>query len=246
MAQGELGIETNTNKVKAGDGSTAWSSLTYLIDVGDYLTASSTTTMTNKTLSGGVLAGVTTTASGNLVVDPATQIVEVKGDGSSVEGQIKLNCHANSHGQTLKSQPHSVNATNTMLLPEGANSTLVSKVSVDTLTNKTLQGYAETTNAIGNATGAKTIDLTLGNSVTATTTGGTTWTFSGAAAADELSAFSLKLVNGGSATQTWPASVDWPAATAPTLTTSGTDVLVFITCDGGTTWYGFVAGLALA
>jgi len=246
MAQGELGIETNTNKVKAGDGSTAWSSLTYLIDAGDYLTASSTTTMTNKTLSGGVLAGVTTTASGNLVVDPATQIVEVKGDGSSVEGQIKLNCHANSHGQTLKSQPHSVNATNTMLLPEGANSTLVSKVSVDTLTNKTLQGYAETTNAIGNATGSKTIDLTLGNSVTATTTAATTWTFSNPAAADELSAFSLKLVNGGSATQTWPASVDWPAATAPTLTTSGTDVLVFITCDGGTTWYGFVAGLALA
>lgn len=245
MAQGELGIETNTNKVKAGDGSTAWSSLTYLIDAGDYLTATSTTTMTNKTLSAGVLAGVTTTASGDMELDPATRTVVVKGGGSD-EGSIKLNCAANSHGQTITAQPHSENVTNEMLLPKGANSTLVSKVSVDTLTNKTLQGYAETTNAIGNATGAKTIDLTLGNSVTATTTGGTTWTFSGAAAADELSAFSIKLVNGGSATQTWPTSVDWPAATAPTLTTSGTDVLVFITCDGGTTWYGFVAGLALA
>jgi hypothetical protein len=210
------------------------------------VTLTGTQTLTNKTLTSVVLGGTTSTASGNLVVDPATQIVEVKGDGSSVEGQIKLNCHVNSHGQTLKAQPHSASATNTMLLPQGANSTLVSKVSVDTLTNKTLQGYAEITNALGNATGAKTIDLALGNSVTATTTGGTTWTFSGAAAADELSAFSIKLVNGGSATQTWPTSVDWPAATAPTLTTSGTDVLVFITCDGGTTWYGFVAGLALA
>jgi len=220
--------------------------LSDIITPTNIVTATSTTTMTNKTLSSGILAGITTTTSGNLTVDPATQIVEVKGDGSSVEGQIKLNCHANSHGQTLKAQPHSASVTNTMLLPAGANSTLVSLVSADTLTNKTLQGYAEITNAIGNATGAKTIDLTLGNSVTATTTGATTWTFSNPAASDELSSFSIKLVNGGSATQTWPASVDWPAATAPTLTASGTDVLVFITCDGGTTWYGFVAGLALA
>ena len=115
-----------------------------------------------------------------------------------------------------------------------------------TVSRVNLKDYGEVTNAIGNATGSKTIDLTAGNSVTATTTGATTWTFSNPTASDELCGFVLKLVNGGSATQTWPGSVDWPAATAPTLTTSGTDVLVFITCDGGTTWYGFTAGLALA
>jgi hypothetical protein len=115
-----------------------------------------------------------------------------------------------------------------------------------TVSRVNLKDYGEVTNAIGNATGNKTIDLTAGNSVTATTTGATTWTFSNPTASDELCGFVLKLVNGGSATQTWPNSVDWPAATAPTLTTSGTDVLVFITCDGGTTWYGFTAGLALA
>jgi len=220
--------------------------LSDIITPTNIVTATGTITMTNKTLTSPVLGGTTTTASGNMIVSPATQIVEVKGDGSSVEGQIRLNCHANTHGQTVKAQPHSASVTNTMLLPAGANSTLVSLVSSDTLKNKTLQGYAEITNAIGNATGAKTIDLTLGNSVTATTTGATTWTFSNPAASDELSSFSIKLINGGSATQTWPTTVDWPSATAPTLTTSGTDVLVFITCDGGTTWYGFVAGLALA
>ena len=109
-----------------------------------------------------------------------------------------------------------------------------------------LKDYGEITNAIGNATGAKTIDMTLGNSVTATTTGATTWTFTNPTATDELCGFTIKLINGGSAAQNWPASVDWPSATAPTLTASGTDVLVFITCDGGTTWYGFVAGLALS
>lgn len=144
---------------------------------------------------------------------------------------------------------------------------LVTADSTDTFTNKTLgattlsgaltgadqtvsainlKDYGEITNALGNATGAVTVDLTAGNSVTATTTGATTWTFSNPTASDELCGFTLKLVNGGSATQTWPSSVDWVAATAPTLTASGTDVLVFMTCDGGTTWYGFVAGLALA
>jgi hypothetical protein len=110
-----------------------------------------------------------------------------------------------------------------------------------------LKDYGEITNALGSVTGATSIDLTDGNSVTATVTGAVTWTFSNPTASDELCGFTLKLVDGGSAAQTWPASVDWPAATAPTLTASGTDVLVFhYTVDGGTTWYGFVAGLALA
>ncbi len=39
----------------------------------------------------------------------------------------------------------------------------------------------------------------------------------------------------------WPASVDWAGGTAPTLTTSGTDILVFSTIDGGTIWHGMVA-----
>ena len=109
-----------------------------------------------------------------------------------------------------------------------------------------LKDYGEITNALGSVTGATSIDLTDGNSVTATVTGAVTWTFSNPTASDEMCGFSLKLINGGSAAQTWPASVDWPSATAPTLTASGTDVLVFFTVDGGTTWYGFVAGLALA
>ena len=79
-----------------------------------------------------------TNASGNLLVTSATNITEFRGNGSSVEGQIKLNCHANTHGQTIKPQPHSAGITNTMLLPTGANSTLVSLVSADTLTNKTI------------------------------------------------------------------------------------------------------------
>jgi len=70
-----------------------------------------------------------------------TGVVVIKGntDNSGTNAAaIKLNCSANSHGQTLKAQPHSAGITNTMLLPIGSDSTLVSLISADTLTNKTL------------------------------------------------------------------------------------------------------------
>jgi len=58
--------------------------------------------------------------------------------GNTTSGTIQFNCESNSHGQIIRAQPHSASATNIMLLPEGADSTLVSLVSADTLTNKTL------------------------------------------------------------------------------------------------------------
>ena len=132
----------------------AGNALEYASDAGGDVTLNGVQTLTNKTLTSVVLGGTTSTASGNMIVSPATQIVEVKGDGSSVEGQIKLNCHANTHGQTVKAQPHSATVTNTMLLPKGANSTLVSEVGAATLTNKVISGATNTltvdgTNAVG-------------------------------------------------------------------------------------------------
>jgi hypothetical protein len=52
LALGEMGAETDTSKIKLGDGVTAWASVPYLIDAGDYLTATSTNTLTNKTITG--------------------------------------------------------------------------------------------------------------------------------------------------------------------------------------------------
>src|SRR6056300_693466 len=86
----------------------------------------------------GNLTGNVSTSSGNLQLTAATQIVEVRGDGSATEGAIVLNCETNAHGQTIKPQPHSAAVTNELLLPAGANSTLVSEVATQTLTNKTL------------------------------------------------------------------------------------------------------------
>jgi len=108
--------------------------------------------------------------------------------------------------------------------------------------------YAEAVNAIGSiGGGTQDIDLTLGNVVSGTVdTSTTTFTFSNPPATGRAGSFTLFLTNGGSQTVNWPASVDWASGTAPTLTTSGVDILTFTTIDAGTTWYGFVAGLAMS
>ena len=105
--------------------------------------------------------------------------------------------------------------------------------------------YSEDVNAIGSTGGGtQDIDLTLGNVVTATVdTSANTFTFSNPPASGKAGSFTLILTNGGSQTVNFPASVDWAGGTAPTLTTSGVDVLTFTTVDGGTIYYGFAAGL---
>lgn len=98
--------------------------------------------VTNSASSTAFLQGPLLTATGddsnidlNLIAK-GTGVIAVRGNSAS--GAVQLNCESNSHGQILQGQPHSAGVTNTMLLPQGGNSTLVSLVSVDVLTNKTL------------------------------------------------------------------------------------------------------------
>ena len=80
---------------------------------------------------------IVTTSNATLDLAPnGTGTVVVRGNTNS--GAIVFNCESNSHGQKVYGQPHSAAVTNTLMLPAGANSTLVSLVSTDTLTNKTL------------------------------------------------------------------------------------------------------------
>ena len=104
--------------------------------------------------------------------------------------------------------------------------------------------YAETVNVLGDlGGGTDTIDLTLGNVVTATVSTGTqTFTFTNPSPTGKACSFTLTLTNGGSQTVNWPGSVDWAGGSAPSLTSSGIDVLTFTTVDAGTTWYGFASG----
>lgn len=81
---------------------------------------------------------IVTTSNADLELAPnGTGKVVVKGNNN--QGAIKLNCEANSHGQTIIAAPHSESANNTLTLPStGGDARLVSATSTATLTNKTL------------------------------------------------------------------------------------------------------------
>lgn len=96
------------------------------------------------------------------------------------------------------------------------------------------------------ATTANTaIDLANGNVQVLTLNASTTISLSGATNATACSiSLYLKQDATGSRTITWPASVKWPSGAAPVLSTGATkiDLVVLETVDGGTTWYGSLAG----
>jgi len=114
-----------------------------------------------------------------------------------------------------------------------------------TVTAINLKDYGLITVAKGDTSGANIeCDLNDGNSFSAIiSTDAVTFTFVDPTASDECCSFILFLTNGGSQTVNWPGSVDWEGGTAPTLTTSGLDILVFVTIDGGTIWHGIATSL---
>ena len=175
LAQGELALETDTLKLKAGDGTTAWTSLAYY------------------TLGTAGFLATSTIGSTVQAFDADTSKLDVAETRS-------------------------------------ASSNFADNV----LQRPVLKDYGETKVAMA----AHAVDLELGNVFTYTLSGGQTVTFTNPPASGTAGSFTMIITNGGSATLTWPSSVDWPAATAPTLTASGVDVLFFTTLDGGTTWYG--------
>jgi len=111
--------------------------------------------------------------------------------------------------------------------------------------------YNESYVAVTSSGAATTVNCETGNSFSHVLTEATTFTFSNPPASGTAYTMSIEIIQDAGAsgfTVTWPASVDWPAATAPTLTAtaSAKDIFVFTTRDGGTNWYGFTAGQALA
>ena len=208
LAQGELGIETDTLKVKAGTGSTAWTSLGYLVDTGGYAAYSDTTANFTGTLQNG---------GSNVVVD--TDI------GATV--------------QAFDADTTKNDVANTFTANQAVSAELIATA------------YNETFAAVTSSSNATTVNCEAGNVFSHTLTEATTFTFSNPPASGTAFGFTLKIVQDASASGfavTWPAAVDWAAATAPTLTAtaSAVDVFVFFTHNGGTTWYGFTAGQALA
>ena len=80
---------------------------------------------------------IVTTSNADIDLAPnGTGKVVVKGNDNP--GTIVFNCESNSHGQTVKSQPHSASVTNVLTLPPGGDQEIVGTTATQTLTNKTM------------------------------------------------------------------------------------------------------------
>ena len=90
----------------------------------------------------------------------------------------------------------------------------------------------------------QTLDLSTGHTFSITPTEALDILFTNPPASGKAIGFSVE-INGDGSAITWPSSVKWPSGVAPTATASK-EVYAFVTTDGGTSYYGKLAGSDIA
>ena len=201
---------------------------------------------------------IVSVSNGNILLTPnGTGVVRIDGTNgidmesgsigiknSGAVSNIKLYCESsNAHYVQVQSPAHSDYSGNvTLTLP-----TVTGKIVGTDANNVTLLpgGTAGVSTAITSSSNAATINLRLGDSFTHTLSENVTYTFSNPPASGKLAVFILKVVQDSSArTITWPGTVDWAGASAPTLSSGSgdVDIFVFLTVDGGSNYYGITVG----
>lgn len=122
----------------------------------------------------------------------------------------------------------------------------VQRVLIDSNGATTVSKALLETRVAGGTGGSYAVDLSLGNYFTRTFNGNATITVSNVPSAGTVASFVFDITNAGAYTITWMTGIKWPYGLSPTLTSSGRDVLVFFTHDGGTTWNGFPSGINMS
>jgi len=220
-------------------------------DIGDTYGPGSSTDMAIARFDGG---GGKTLQNSNMTISDDPPVVKI-GDGAAEDTMITFDGNAADFRIGLD------DGNDTLEIGGGTAHGTAAGIAMDVNGDMTLGGYiacadeqirrpefidyAEAINALGDTGGGTdAIDISAGNVVSATVSTGTqTFTFTNPSATGKACSFTLFLTNGGSQTVNWPAAVDWAGGDAPSLTSSGVDVLTFTTIDAGTIWYGFAAGL---
>ena len=267
-AVGEITVDTDKNTAVVHDGSTAGGHplATSLADLGVTASAADLNT-TDVTTLGTVEASKVVTADANGDVTFPDGEKAIFGTSSDLQlfhdgtqsvladvgtGPFKIRAsdlQFNNAGDSAQ-MIQAVDAGAVTLFHNGSSRFATTSVGADVTGEFIADSYNETYAAVTSSTNATTVNCEAGNAFSHTLTENTTFTFSNPPASGTAYSFSIEIIQDASAsgfTVTWPASVDWPSATAPTLTAtaSAKDVFIFTTRDAGVTWYGFTAGQAL-
>ena len=209
-------------------------SMTQAATNADITYATSTNTLSATTFSGAFSGNVTGNVSGtaggltgtpNIIVGSVTGTTGSFSGSVSVGGTITYEDVANVDSVGLITARTGVRVNAGGLVVTAGISTLGAGVSVT-------GPYKENITAMG----ALEVDCSQGNYFTKTIAGNSTFTFANVPTGCAY-AFTLELTH-SSGTVSWPASVKFPADTAPTLTAGKTHLFMFITDDGGTRFRG--------
>ena len=207
---------------------------------------------------GNTLTKASLTAGSGVTITPGAGSIQIAFTGPGSGSVTSVDVSGGTTGLTTSGGPVTASGTITLagtlaVANGGTGQTTLAAASIatytgtETLTNKTIEagtftnGYTEEV-FTGNSSTAITLDLANGTVQIITLTGNCTYTFPTPVAGKSFTLIHKQDAT-GSRTVTWPSSVDWPSATAPTLTATALRVDKFVfTAISGTSWLGSVAG----
>jgi len=105
-------------------------------------------------------------------------------------------------------------------------------------------GYSEDMNQTAGS-GVVNLNADVASYFLTTFTGAVTYTFSTTVPSARVTSMTLEMIGAATFGVAFPASIEWPDGIVPIWTT-GRDIVTIMTRDGGTTWFGFAGGLAMA